>query len=585
MALRAAAAAASALLAFAALAPAASAAVPPSSAPFAPPFPVSDFSATESLSPTMQLFWKVDAAAGTITVGVASLQAPGWAGVGFSDNGGMTGADIVTGRLAAASGAAISAGSTPGFVVEDRYATTFAEPKVDSSPSATALFGFQNATMTAFVFRRPLTARCNGESTSVSATRAQWVIFAHGESNELAYHGDNRGQKHIFLQQPVLTFPDLPADVLNVTIATPPVVVPRNKTTMYCYSLHQLPSDRPYHVIREEPVITSKRAHHMILYSCTAAQVETARSRLNGSDVACNSYGAQRERKFANPCTAFFTGWALGGKEVVLPEGVGRPMGGDKGPSFVLLEMHLDNVAGEPDTTDSSGMRLSYTPNLRAQDMGVLTLGVFTQQIVIPPQTSNYTIRSICPSDCTSQLSQKSTIFGAVLHMHTAGRSMRTRIIRNGTELEPLAQAHYDNAYQGYILSDGREELRPGDTVVTECTWNTVGRSENVTGGEETSQEMCFSFLNVFPAPSIDVCMTTATDPKVAFCPPADAQVDQVNFRNFLRLQTMPQGVQEWPVTGNQCGPVIVSRPSAAARWGAGLVGAVGAAVLALAVL
>ena len=88
--------------------------------------------------------------------------------------------------------------------------------------------------MTAFVFNRPLTARCHFEDVSLSLTTSQWVIFAYGESNEFTFHGTNRGMKQLFLTPPKVEFENqLPGDVETVEVRGPRVVVPRNETTMW----------------------------------------------------------------------------------------------------------------------------------------------------------------------------------------------------------------------------------------------------------------------------------------------------------------------------------------------------------------
>lgn len=352
--------------------------------------------------------------------------------------------------------------------------------------------------MTAFVFNRPLTARCHFEDVTISLSRAQWVIFAHGTTNEFAFHGDNRGQKQLFLGTPKVEFDNnLPADTQKINIVSPPVTVPSNETTMYCYSLHELPSDKPYHIVREEPIITSPRAHHLILYICSGdSQIARAKTMFANESVRCVSYSKPDQKEVGiNPCSTFYVGWALGGGTMDMPKDVGRPMG--KGSAVIgILEMHLDNSKGDPDTVDASGINLYYTPTLRPMDMGVLPLGVIYQQMKIPPGQDAYTLSSVCPDLCTKQMRGAVTIHGSLLHMHTNGFAMRTRIIRNGKEVEPIAQRHYDSRFQAMVIEDGRQTIEPGDTIVTECTWNTVGKNQTVRGGLATSEEMCFNFLN-----------------------------------------------------------------------------------------
>ena len=52
--------------------------------------------------------------------------------------------------------------------------------------------------------------------------------------------------------------------------------------------------------------------------------------------------------------------------------------------------MHYTNPEHQSGGRDSSGLRLVYTPRLRPNDMGVLTLG--TRNFAVPPGESNFSI-------------------------------------------------------------------------------------------------------------------------------------------------------------------------------------------------
>ena len=65
--------------------------------------------------------------------------------------------------------------------------------------------------------------------------------------------------------------------------------------------------------------------------------------------------------------------------------------------------MHYDNPSLKPDIIDDSGLRLYFTHQLRAYDLGVLTLGVegSLSSLQIPPKSNNLTFTSICYDKCT----------------------------------------------------------------------------------------------------------------------------------------------------------------------------------------
>ncbi len=209
---------------------------------------------------------------------------------------------------------------------------------------------------------------------------------------------------------------------------------------------------------------------------------------------------------------------------------------------------------------------------------------------------------SLVPRSVTStqQMRGPVTIHGSLLHMHTHGSAMRTRIIRNGKELPPISQRHYDSNYQAMVLADGRETIQPGDTLITECTWNTKGKKEAVRGGLATSEEMCFNFLNVYPASNVYLCLTTSDATNVALCPTVSGMglslgVGQQgnSTEGGGRFKISPQrlpaawepydaGKEDCPAVYNQVA-ATTTKPSAGSRFGAslmvGLVAVVGAAL------
>lgn len=68
---------------------------------------------------------------------------------------------------------------------------------------------------------------------------------------------------------------------------------------------------------------------------------------------------------------------------------------------------------------------------------------------------------------------------------------------------------HYDFNYQS-----GRHinvTLMPGDSFITECEYNTMGRTGMTVGGESTKEEMCLAFVLVYPRPDLYICASAPT--------------------------------------------------------------------------
>lgn len=65
-----------------------------------------------------------------------------------------------------------------------------------------------------------------------------------------------------------------------------------------------------------------------------------------------------------------------------------------------------------------------------------------------------------------------------LLHTHLSGRKIVLKHIRNGVELAPIAlENNYDFNYQQVRVVDPPRLLLPGDELITECEYNTVGKN------------------------------------------------------------------------------------------------------------
>jgi len=52
---------------------------------------------------------------------------------------------------------------------------------------------------------------------------------------------------------------------------------------------------------------------------------------------------------------------------------------------------------------DSSGLRVTYTSNLREQDAGTIQVGT-VDGLIVPPNPENFEYISICDTSCTEQV-------------------------------------------------------------------------------------------------------------------------------------------------------------------------------------
>ena len=62
---------------------------------------------------------------------------------------------------------------------------------------------------------------------------------------------------------------------------------------------------------------------------------------------------------------------------------------------------------------DSSGFEVRYLEDQRTFDAGVLEMGYnITQAMIIPPDSSSFSVYGVCDTMCTSDVSEKSLVLG-----------------------------------------------------------------------------------------------------------------------------------------------------------------------------
>jgi hypothetical protein len=108
---------------------------------------------------------------------------------------------------------------------------------------------------------------------------------------------------------------------------------------------------------------------------------------------------------------------------------------------------------------------------------------------------------STLTSTCTVKEPYK--IFALFPHMHQLGTHFKTTLTINGEE-RVLHDADFDFEHQDVITFEPIQ-LNVGDKITSTCTWNNTTDGD-VTNGESSDTEMCFSILYRFPRGSEEFC-------------------------------------------------------------------------------
>ncbi|KAJ3273805.1 hypothetical protein HDV01_003932 [Terramyces sp. JEL0728] len=500
------------------------------------PFSTDKYTGHQTLSSgniSVELFWVANLAQDTIEFGVASQNGNTWLGLGTSDAGGMVGATIWLGY-----------NKDGTFVLEDRYATAYGGPDLSAAQSSKLLSSFQTSTVTAFTFQRTLSS-CNLQAAALALDRPVWFIYAVGTDNTFRKHAPGRnGQTLIDLSQTYFndyTQPTIDSSTTTLQLLSPALSL-TSDTTTYCYTYFDLNQFIPgkRHVIKESTIISHPFVHHIVGYFCESPPSQFSHT---GASL-CNIYRPNGNDTigFDNTCSLIKFAWARGGNDRLYPSNLGKPIGYAPGYSrYLVLEIHYNNPSNLVGQVDpGSGFNFTITSNLRQYEVGMLTTGAKQEFILLPPNQKTSIIGE-CGTKCSANFPPAGlTVLSSLNHMHSHGQSLTVQHVRNGQELQQLPSVNYfDYNFQSYSYgSTNQSKLLPGDRIIVNCTYDTTGATSVVLGGFSSSNEMCYSFIEYFPAldyqsyclqvPDVRQYFQIATWSFKMYCPANSSQENQL---------------------------------------------------------
>ncbi|KAI8802854.1 PHM/PNGase F domain-containing protein [Cladochytrium replicatum] len=439
----------------------------------------------------VEFYWTLSSDLATINIGVASNNSAGWLAVGFSETGGMKGADIALGYVNATSSK---------FVLEDRFAEDFAKPALDAHQDITLTGSWSTPTYTAFTFTRPTKASCNNTEDidlRVGPNSIQNVLVAFGTSMNFAQHtSTDRGSTRIDLNSAtneaaaLLESPPISdTDLITFDLLSPNTSVPA-EITSYCYSYFEAPTDAKYHVVQEIPIIRDPRIHHLVIYVCDSPL--TAYFNSTTPKVQCGDFGF---------CYRFFSEWAPGQNIRTYSQDFAKPVGlGEASAKYFLLEIHYNQVNPTSFIESGSGYQLKLSKNLRKNDLGVLVIGMDPNYIFDIPAGEITSRTYEFPQGCSRLLPQNLTVVGTGLHMHKRGRAAKASIIRQGSNQTEtlLGQDYFDFNYHVYNRIN-YVNIAPGDRLLMNCIWDSTNERNSTKGGFSSTEEMCYAFIDYYP--------------------------------------------------------------------------------------
>ncbi|CAF0955087.1 unnamed protein product [Adineta ricciae] len=516
---------------------------------------------TELQSNVADLWWTVNETKQEIIFEL-HMKTTGWIALGISPAGGMKGADIGLGWV-----------DQKGQVhFQDRYAKNYTRPIVDTTTSDWfGLQGREENGWTAIQFKRLLDTCDTMDVPIKSGTNI--LIFAYGlEDPDMSepqgiiyYHDNRRGSRIIPLRSygnpsPEDKFAGL--DYFDFQLNN--YNVPVDSTTYHC-KVYKVPSNltERRHAIAHKTIIGEGNidiVHHLLMYECNPTAVFDDN---NLPDGLCDAIYQQLTECSAN----IATGWAVGGDHIVeFPEIAGYPVGGDFEIKYYMIQMHYDNPKQLSNRRDNSGIRFYLGKELRQEELGYLTLGADSTpvSIAIPPRSDRFVIDSYCTASATKVIPKSGiTVTTAFPHTHLQGRTVWTKIIRNGTAVDYLFNGDaYDFNYQFENRLPKPVKLYPGDELATRCVYNTMDKNQTTTGGERTQDEMCLHMFTYYPRmKNMYGCMMLIPDAIWA----QKMNISQESF-DYLKLkkwlvdlQWTPESVLQWQEFYNDASRLLLS--------------------------
>ena len=273
-----------------------------------------------------------------------------------------------------------------------------------------------------------------------------------------------------------------------------PTFIDETRTHYICEQQElAVPSSEVLHKVKNSVLLDNKEVlHHMFVFFCFSDPMDG--NRVGEGPYECSGNESR--------CVRVAT-WAVGPEDSCLPPHIGEEYDFTGMENVVVkIEAHYDNASGRTHQ-DQSGIRLIMTPELRPLTSANTIVGMMTQDknFELPPQNEAYPLINLCPGEATLNLPHPIYVFSFYPHMHLFGHTLYTEHFRCGEKIGEIGRIEayeFDNQ-QSYMLPEPVKVL-PGDTLVTTCKYNTMSSNVTLLGGEETTDEMCASFLDYYPA-------------------------------------------------------------------------------------
>jgi Copper type II ascorbate-dependent monooxygenase, C-terminal domain/Copper type II ascorbate-dependent monooxygenase, N-terminal domain len=189
--------------------------------------------------------------------------------------------------------------------------------------------------------------------------------------------------------------------------------------------------------------------------------------------------------------------WAPGAGAILLPEGTGVQLAA-KRDLIIQIHYNLDN--GTMSDRTQVALQFATKPVITAQYWSMADT-----ELRLPPGKKQVESMSSVALD-----PGRFTIYGAMPHMHTLGRTLQVDVEADGASRCLVNVDRWDFHWQNAWWYEEPLLIDKPSSMSIRCGYDTSDKTSIVTWGENTSDEMCLSFLYI----------TTKTEPDVPPAPP-----------------------------------------------------------------
>ena len=242
-----------------------------------------------------------------------------------------------------------------------------------------------------------------------------------------------------------------------------------------------------YSVFPQNPAIF----HHMLLFAITSDESEARADELAAEDPeagwSCFGDGGVDD-------ASLVAVWAPGRRTVVYPAGTGMKI---KANHRLVMQVHYNLLAGV--TSDQSGLQLFVDDSVEKEAvLAPLTHSDFE----LPPGEASYTTSA--SYGLLGLGVPLLEVHGIFPHMHLLGRQLEYEVFPSFTDPDEtgicLARVNnWDFNWQDTLFYEEPLLISENESVRITCTFDTSERTEPVTWGDGTQDEMClvFSYLTL----------------------------------------------------------------------------------------